>query len=88
VLGSLQGILSHLRRPRPAHPKVAASDVVVLGKTGIRTVGLAMGTGTSGSGHHSTDCPRPEGISDLLLTLRSRPGFSTPPMPMVVILIR
>jgi len=39
--------------PAPLTQKVAASDVVVLGKTGIRTSRLAMGTGTVGSGHHS-----------------------------------
>jgi aryl-alcohol dehydrogenase-like predicted oxidoreductase len=38
----------------PALPqKFAASDTVVLGKTGIRTSRLAMGTGTIGTGHHS-----------------------------------
>ncbi len=36
-------------------PAVAfsATDTVVLGKTGIKTSRLAMGTGTVGSGHHS-----------------------------------
>jgi len=35
----------------PAHPgKAKANDTVVLGKTGIRTSRLAMGTGTSGVG--------------------------------------
>jgi 1-deoxyxylulose-5-phosphate synthase len=33
--------------------KIAASDTVTLGKTGIQTSRLAMGTGTSGWGHHS-----------------------------------
>ena len=33
--------------------KFAASDTVTLGKTGIQTSRLAMGTGTVGSGHHS-----------------------------------
>src|ERR1700744_5136843 len=33
--------------------KMEASDTVTLGKTGIRTSRLAMGTGTNGIGHHS-----------------------------------
>jgi 1-deoxyxylulose-5-phosphate synthase len=33
--------------------KFAASDTVTIGKTGIQTSRLAMGTGTVGSGHHS-----------------------------------
>ena len=33
--------------------KYSASDVVTLGRTGIQTSRLAMGTGTVGSGHHS-----------------------------------
>jgi len=33
--------------------KFAATDIVTLGNTGIRTSRLAMGTGTVGSGHHS-----------------------------------
>src|SRR5450755_4373711 len=38
----------------PALPrKFTAADTVVLGKTGITTSRLAMGTGTVGSGHHS-----------------------------------
>ena len=37
--------------PLPA--KFSAADTVVLGKTGIRTSRLAMGTGTFGMGHHS-----------------------------------
>src|SRR6266853_1625548 len=48
--------------------KVTASDVVVLGKTGIRTSRLAMGTGTVGSGHHSNQTALGlKGLSDLLL---------------------
>ena len=39
--------------PPPLTQKVAAFDTVTLGKTGIRTSLLAMGTGTIGSGHHS-----------------------------------
>jgi len=55
--------------PPPLATKVAASDVVTLGRTGIRTSRLAMGTGTVGSGHHShqTDLGV-KGLSDLLLS--------------------
>ncbi len=54
--------------PAPLAQKVAASDVVTLGKTGIRTSRLAMGTGTVGVGHHShqTDLGV-KGLSDLLM---------------------
>lgn len=48
--------------------KVAATDSVVLGKTGIKTSRLAMGTGTIGSGHHSHQTALGlEGLRDLLL---------------------
>jgi aryl-alcohol dehydrogenase-like predicted oxidoreductase len=54
--------------PAPLAQKVAASDVVTLGKTGIRTSRLAMGTGTVGSGHHSNQTALGlKGLSDLLL---------------------
>ena len=54
--------------PAPLVQKVAASDMVVLGKTGIRTSRLAMGTGTVGSGHHSNQTALGlKGLSDLLL---------------------
>jgi 1-deoxyxylulose-5-phosphate synthase len=54
--------------PAPLTQKVAASDVVILGKTGIRTSRLAMGTGTVGSGHHSNQTALGlKGLSDLLL---------------------
>src|ERR1700736_1952745 len=33
--------------------KFSAADTVTIGKTGIQTSRLAMGTGTVGSGHHS-----------------------------------
>jgi 1-deoxyxylulose-5-phosphate synthase len=48
--------------------KFSASDTVTLGRTGIRTSRLAMGTGTVGVGHHShqTDLGI-KGLSDLLL---------------------
>jgi len=48
--------------------KFTASDTVTLGKTGIRTSRLAMGTGTVGSGHHSHQTSLGvQGLSDLLL---------------------
>src|SRR5246127_2878684 len=48
--------------------KFSASDTVTLGRTGIQTSRLAMGTGTVGVGHHShqTDLGI-KGLSDLLL---------------------
>jgi 1-deoxyxylulose-5-phosphate synthase len=54
--------------PAPLVKKVAASDIVTLGNTGIRTSRLAMGTGTVGSGHHSNQTALGlRGLSDLLL---------------------
>jgi 1-deoxyxylulose-5-phosphate synthase len=54
--------------PPPLTQKVAAFDTVALGKTGIRTSRLAMGTGTIGSGHHSNQTALGlKGLSDLLL---------------------
>jgi aryl-alcohol dehydrogenase-like predicted oxidoreductase len=54
--------------PAPLTQKVAAFDTVTLGKTGIRTSRLAMGTGTIGSGHHSNQTALGlKGLSDLLL---------------------
>jgi aryl-alcohol dehydrogenase-like predicted oxidoreductase len=48
--------------------KFSASDTVTIGKTGITTSRLAMGTGTVGSGHHSHQTALGvEGLSDLLL---------------------
>jgi 1-deoxyxylulose-5-phosphate synthase len=45
-----------------------ASDTVVIGKTGIKTSRLAMGTGTVGSGHHSHQTALGvKGLSELLL---------------------
>jgi 1-deoxyxylulose-5-phosphate synthase len=58
------------RRPfaLPALPrKFSAADTVTLGKTGIQTSRLAMGTGTVGSGHHSHQTALGvKGLSDLL----------------------
>jgi aryl-alcohol dehydrogenase-like predicted oxidoreductase len=48
--------------------KFSASDTVVIGKTGIKTSRLAMGTGTVGSGHHSNQTALGvKGLSELLL---------------------
>src|SRR2546430_16025866 len=48
--------------------KFTASDTITLGKTGIQTSRLAMGTGTVGSGHHSHQTALGiKGLSDLLL---------------------
>jgi 1-deoxyxylulose-5-phosphate synthase len=47
--------------------KFNAADTVTLGKTGIQTSRLAMGTGTVGSGHHSHQTVLGlQGLSDLL----------------------
>jgi 1-deoxyxylulose-5-phosphate synthase len=52
----------------PLGTKFTAADTVVLGKTGITTSRLAMGTGTVGSGHHSNQTALGvKGLSDLLL---------------------
>jgi len=53
----------------PALPrKFTAADTVTLGKTGITTSRLAMGTGTVGSGQHSHQSALGvKGLSDLLL---------------------
>ncbi len=53
----------------PALPrKFSATDTVVIGKTGIHTSRLAMGTGTVGVGHHSHQTALGiQGLSDLLL---------------------
>jgi 1-deoxyxylulose-5-phosphate synthase len=48
--------------------KFSASDTVTLGRTGIKTSRLAMGTGTVGSGGHSHQTALGvKGLSDLLL---------------------
>jgi aryl-alcohol dehydrogenase-like predicted oxidoreductase len=49
--------------------KFSAADTVTLGKTGIQTSRLAMGTGTVGVGHHSHQTALGvKGLSELLLT--------------------
>src|SRR6185312_10121081 len=48
--------------------KFTASDSVTLGKTGITTSRLALGTGTIGTGHHSHQSDMGvKALSDLLL---------------------
>jgi aryl-alcohol dehydrogenase-like predicted oxidoreductase len=48
--------------------KFSATDTVTIGKTGIQTSRLAMGTGTVGSGHHSHQTALGvDGLSRLLL---------------------
>ena len=48
--------------------KFAAIDTVTLGRTGIKTSRLAMGTGTVGTGHHSHQTALGiKGLSELLL---------------------
>ena len=60
---SLQKVLA-----APLSQKFAASDTVTLGRTGIQTSRLAMGTGTVGSGHHSNQSALGvAGLSRLLL---------------------
>jgi 1-deoxyxylulose-5-phosphate synthase len=52
----------------PLPQKFNASDTVTLGKTGIKTSRLAMGTGTVGFGHHSNQTALGvTGLSQLLL---------------------
>ena len=54
--------------PPPLSRKFRAADTITLGKTGIQTSRLAMGTGTVGSGHHSHQTALGvKGLSDLLL---------------------
>jgi len=53
---------------KPLPRKFGASDTITIGKTGIQTSRLAMGTGTVGSGHHSHQTALGvQGLSDLLL---------------------
>lgn len=68
--------LFHAAFPHRAHAftfktlprKFSAADTVTIGKTGIQTSRLAMGTGTVGSGHHSHQTALGiKDLSDLLL---------------------
>jgi aryl-alcohol dehydrogenase-like predicted oxidoreductase len=64
---SSKDLLAALAVPAPL-AKVSASDTVTLGRTGIKTSRLAMGTGTVGSGHHSHQTALGvKGLSELLL---------------------
>src|SRR5271165_710538 len=64
---SRYSILNALTDTQLPH-KYAASDTVTLGKTGIKTSRLAMGTGTVGSGKHSNQTALGiGGLSALLL---------------------
>src|ERR1700758_5310298 len=54
--------------PQPPLKKFFATDTAALGRSGIKTSRLAMGTGTVGSGHHSNQTALGvKGLSDLLL---------------------
>ncbi len=61
--------LGGMSQALPALPrKFSASETVTLGKSGIQTSLLAMGTGTVGFGHHSNQTALGvKGLSDLLL---------------------
>jgi len=60
------GLGENLRAPLAR--KFAASEAVTIGKTGISTSLLAMGTGTVGYGHHSNQTALGvKGLSELLL---------------------
>jgi 1-deoxyxylulose-5-phosphate synthase len=64
-----RGLAAWASTPPVLAKKFAASDTVVLGKTGIKTSRLAMGTGTVGFGHHSNQTELGvKGLSELLLT--------------------
>jgi 1-deoxyxylulose-5-phosphate synthase len=63
-----QGLASVMRALPSLPQKFNAFDTVTLGKTGIQTSRLAMGTGTVGSGGHSHQTALGvKGLSDLLL---------------------
>ncbi len=68
--------------------KFSAADTVTIGKTGIQTSRLAMGTGTVGVGHHSHQTALGiKGLSDLLLNgTIAACAFSIPPIPTAAIL--
>jgi aryl-alcohol dehydrogenase-like predicted oxidoreductase len=62
-----KGVLNELANQNPLR-KFSASDTVTLGRTGIKTSRLAMGTGTIGYGHHSNQTALGlKGLSGLLL---------------------
>src|SRR4029077_7618486 len=62
-----KGLAQMMSALPPLPQKFTAADTVVLGKTGIKTSRLAMGTGTVGTGHHSHQTALGvKGLSDLL----------------------
>ncbi len=70
-LGAKRFHFGSTRLPSPQQKlqkKFRAADTVEIGKTGIKTSRLAMGTGTAGSGHHSHQTALGiAGLSELLL---------------------
>ena len=63
-----KGLAQRMSALPPLPQKFTAADSVVLGKTGIETSRLAMGTGTVGVGHHSHQTALGvKGLSELLL---------------------
>ena len=67
ILFGAKAMAARLAAMTPLAQKYSASDVVTLGKTGIQTSRLAMGTGTVGSGGHSHQTSLGvEGLSRLL----------------------
>lgn len=65
---SRNGLAERIAALAPVGQKFSASDSVTLGKTGLKTSRLAMGTGTVGSGHHSHQTALGvDGLSRLLL---------------------
>src|ERR1700723_576770 len=66
-LGS-RGLAARMAALPKLDRKFSATDAVTIGKTGIQTSRLAMGTGTVGSGHHSNQTALGiAGLSRLLL---------------------
>ena len=67
ILFGAKAMAARLAGMTPLAQKYSAADVVTLGKTGIQTSRLAMGTGTVGSGGHSHQTALGvEGLSRLL----------------------
>lgn len=67
ILFGAKAMAARLAAMIPLSQKYSAADVVTLGKTGIQTSRLAMGTGTVGSGGHSHQTALGvEGLSRLL----------------------
>ena len=67
ILFGAKAMAARLAAVMPLSQKYSAADVITLGKTGIQTSRLAMGTGTVGSGGHSHQTALGvEGLSRLL----------------------